>query len=396
MDTAIKRKESKSHYPIAIYMLMISAFAIGTTEFVIMGLLPQVASDLEVSIRQAGLLVSGYALGVAFGGPILTVMTVRLPRKGLLLALMALFVAANIMSAIANEYYVLMIARILSAFTHGTVFGIGSIVAARLVSPEKRASAIAMMFIGVTLANIMGVPMGTLIGQSYGWRTAFWVVAVLGIFSMITLAIFVPRLQNQETPSFMKEISVLRNPEVLRTLLMTVLGFGGVFVIFTYITPLLTDITGFRESTVTILLLLFGAGLTVGNIVGGKLSDWKLMPSLIGMLMMLMLVMAIFTFTSHNKIATVITIFVWGFFAFGTVPGFQMRVLDKAQSAPNLASALNIGAFNLGGAGGAWLGGVVLESPLGLKSLPWVAALVTLLGLMLTIWSHVVERNSMK
>ncbi|MFC3749631.1 MFS transporter [Paenibacillus sp. GCM10012306] len=390
---ATTTNNAKTSYPIAIYILMISAFAIGTTEFVIMGLLPDVANDLHISISKAGLLVSGYALGVAIGGPLLTALTVRLPRKTLLLALMALFVGANLISMVASDYTVLMIARILSAVVHGTVFGIGSIIAASIVSPDKKATAIAMMFIGVTLANILGVPLGTWIGQSHGWRSTFGVVSLLGLFSLITLAIFVPKLKSQETPSFRKEIRVLRSPQVLLTLLMTVLGFGGVFVIFTYISPFLTEIAGFQESTVTVLLLLFGAGLTLGNITGGKLADWKLMPSLIGMLILLTVVMTLFTFTSHNKIATVITIFIWGFAAFGTVPGFQIRVLDKASAAPNLASALNIGAFNLGGAGGAWLGGIVLDSPLGLQSLTWVAALVTLLGLLITLWGQRVEKR---
>lgn len=391
MGTTLTSKETNSRFPIAIYILMISAFAIGTTEFVIMGLLPDVAKDLDISISKAGTLVSIYALGVAIGGPLLTVLTVRLPRKILLIALMVIFVVANVLSANASNYILLLIARILSALTHGTLFGVGSVVAAKLVSPNKQASAIAMMFIGVTLANILGVPLGTYIGQGYGWRTTFWIVSFLGCFSLITIAIFIPKLTNQEIPKFSKEISVFRNPQVLLTLLMTVLGFSGVFVVFTYISPILTSITGFHENTVTILLFLFGAGLTLGNIVGGKLSDWKLMFTLVGMLILHILVLFLFSLTSHIKIVTVITIFVWGFAAFGTVPGYQMRVLEKAKSAPNLASALNIGAFNLGGAFGAWLGGIVLESPLGLQSLTWVAALVTLLGLIVTIWSKALE-----
>ncbi|MGG1657995.1 MFS transporter [Brevibacillus sp. NRS-1366] len=393
-DSTLTQKEIKSRFPIAIYILMISAFAIGTTEFVIMGLLPEVATDLDISISKAGLLVSVYALGVAIGGPLLTVMTIRLPRKILLMLLMGLFVIANILSATASTYKLLLIARILSAFTHGTLFGVGSVVAAKLVSPDKQASAISMMFIGVTLANILGVPFGTYIGQAYGWRSTFWVVSFLGVFSLLALAIFVPKLPKQDIPSFRKEISVLRQPQVLLTLLTTVFGFGGVFVVFTYISPMLTNITGFHHDTVTSLLLLLGAGLTIGNIVGGKLSDWKLMPSLIGMLILLIAILGLFSLTIHHKFATIVTIFIWGIAAFGTVPGFQMRVLEQAKSAPNLASALNIGAFNLGGAIGAWLGGIVLESPLDLQSLPWVAALVTLVGLILTILSKVFESNN--
>ncbi|WP_282936867.1 MFS transporter [Paenibacillus sp. RC67] len=388
------QEQSKARFPIAIYILMVSAFAIGTTEFVIMGILPDVAADLGVSISKAGMLVSVYALGVAIGGPLLTVLTVRMPRKILLILLMSLFVVANVLSANASNYSTLLIARILSSFTHGTLFGVGSVVAARLVSPDRQASAIAMMFIGVTLANILGVPLGTFIGHDYGWRSAFWVVASLGAISLIALAVYVPKLPNHEIPSFRKEISVLRQPQVLLTLLMTVFGFGGVFVIFTYISPMLTDITGFHQDSVTLLLLLFGAGLTIGNIVGGKLSDWKLLPSLVGILVILLMIYGLFTFTVHNKLAAAITIFVWGIAAFATVPGFQMRVLEKAKSAPNLASTLNIGAFNLGGAVGAWLGGMVLDSPLGLQALPWVAAVVTLIGLIVTLWSRSLKSSS--
>ncbi|MET3208006.1 UNVERIFIED_CONTAM: DHA1 family inner membrane transport protein [Paenibacillus sp. PvR008] len=375
--------------PLALIALLISAFAIGTTEFVIMGILPDVANDLHVTLSAAGLLVTGYALGVAIGGPVITACTGRLSRKSLLFGLMLVFVVGNLLAAVAPGYPVLMIARILASFAHGTFFGVGSIVATRLVPREKQASAIAMMFAGLTLANILGVPFGTLIGQMWGWRSTFWIVTALGILSLIGIAALVPRIQREPVSDFRHEIRVLRSKQVVLALLMTVLGFGGVFTAFTYIAPILTDITGFEAGAVTPILLMFGIGMTIGNVIGGKLSDWKLMPSLVGMLALLTAVLAIFTLTSYFKIAAVVTVFVWGFASFTIVPAFQMRVLAKAKGSPSIASALNISSFNLANAGGAYLGGWVIDSGPGLSSLPWVAAIVTAAGLLVTLisWS---------
>ena len=370
--------------PIPLLALAISAFAIGTTEFVIMGLLPEVARDLAVSIPSAGLLVSGYALGVAVGAPLLAVVTSKMPRKLALQLLMGVFIVGNVLCAVASDYSVLMIARVVTSFAHGSFFGIGAVVAASLVPQEKRASAIALMFTGLTLANVLGVPFGTFIGQEFGWRTAFWVVAALGVASLAGIAALVPNKHDTGPAGLAHEVRVLKDPQVWMALAMTIVGFGGVFVVFTYIAPILEQVSGFSPRGVTLILVLFGVGLTIGNTVGGKLADRALMPSLMGILLALAFVMAIFTRTSRSQVAAAMTIFVWGIAAFATVPPLQMRVVEKATAAPNLASTLNIGAFNLGNAGGAWLGGLAIGHGMGLDALPWVAAVVSLAALLLT------------
>ncbi|MGF6775732.1 MFS transporter [Paraburkholderia sp. GAS334] len=370
--------------PIPLLALAISAFAIGTTEFVIMGLLPQVAQDLAVSLPSAGLLVSGYALGVAVGAPLLAVVTSRMPRKLALQLLMGVFIVGNVLCAVAGNYTMLMIARVVTSFAHGSFFGIGAVVAASLVPQEKRASAIALMFTGLTLANVLGVPFGTFVGQEFGWRVAFWIVAAFGVLSLAGVAALVPNRHDSGPTGLGHEVRVLKDPQVWIALMMTVLGFGGVFVVFTYIAPILEQVSGFTPRGVTLILVIFGVGLTIGNTIGGKLADRALMPSLTGILVALAVVMAIFAKTSHSQIAAAVTVFVWGIAAFATVPPLQMRVVEKATAAPNLASTLNIGAFNVGNAGGAWLGGLAIGHGYALDVLPWVAAGVTVLALLLT------------
>lgn len=370
--------------PIPLIALAISAFAIGTTEFVIMGLLPNVARDLAVSIPSAGLLVTGYALGVAVGAPLLAVLTSRMPRKLALQLLMAVFIVGNILCAIAPNYGLLMFARVVTSFAHGSFFGIGAVVAASLVPAEKRASAIALMFTGLTLANVLGVPFGTFIGQQFGWRATFWIVSALGVLSALGVTALVPNRHDAGPSGLGREVRVLKDPQVWLALSMTVLGFGGVFVVFTYIAPILEQVGGFSPHGVTLVLVLFGVGLTIGNMIGGRLADRALMPSLMGILIALALVMAVFATTSHSQIGTVVTIFLWGIAAFATVPPLQTRVVEKAKDAPNLASTLNIGAFNVGNALGAWLGGAVLAHGRPLDTLPWVAAAVTIGALAVT------------
>jgi DHA1 family inner membrane transport protein len=367
--------------PIPLLALAASAFAIGTTEFVIMGLLPDVAASLGVSIPSAGLLVTGYALGVVAGAPILTLLTNRWQRKNVLLALMGVFILGNLLCAVAPDYGFLMAARVVTSFAHGSFFGVGSVVAAGLVSKDKQASAIAMMFTGLTLANILGVPFGTLVGQALGWRATFWVVTGLGVVAAVAIALLVPAKQEGATPSLSKELSVLARPQVWLALLTTVLGFGGVFTVFTYITPILEQVTGLSPHAVSAVLLLFGVGLTLGNAVGGKLADRALMPTLIAVLAVLALVMALFSVTSHSAIPAIVTIFVWGIAGFATVPPLQMRMVEKAKDAPNLASSLNIGAFNLGNAGGATLGGVIIDHGLNFAWVSIAGALVAAAGL---------------
>jgi MFS transporter, DHA1 family, inner membrane transport protein len=376
--------QEKRVMPLPILALALSAFAIGTTEFVIMGILPDVAHALSVSIPSAGLLVSGYALGVAIGAPLLALLTSRLPRKWALLLLMGVFIVGNVLCAIAPGYTSLMIARVITSFAHGSFFGIGSVVAASLVPQDKRASAIALMFTGLALANVLGVPLGTFIGQSLGWRAAFWAVAGAGVLAALSLVALVPDRHDSGPLSLGKEIGVLRQPQVWLALLMTVLGFGGVFVVFTYITPILEQVSGFAPRSVTLLLVLFGVGLAIGNSVGGKLADRGGMRALASVFIALMAIMAIFSFTMHARIPAMVTLFVWGIAAFATIPGLQTRVLSQASNAPNLASTLNIGAFNVGNALGAWLGGTMIAQGHPLDTLPWVAALVTLAALATT------------
>lgn len=373
---------------LALISLMISTFAIGTTEFIIMGILPDVAKDLNVSISSTGLLVTGYAIGVAIGAPLLTALTGKMQRKKLLLMLMLLFVIGNTLCAVAPTYEFLLVSRVLAAFAHGTFFGVGSVVASRLVPPEKQSSAVAMIFTGVSVANIIGVPLGTFVGQSLGWRASFWIISALGVVAILCITKFIPQMALTSVPSFRQEIRVLKKPQVQLTLLMTILSFVGVFAAFTYIAPTLTDITKFSASAITPILLLYGLGLTIGNTVAGRLSDWKPMPTIIGMLALLTLVMGSFYITSEYKILAVITVFLWGFTSFGHVPGLQMRVIAKAKGAPNIAASLNISAFNLGIALGSFVGGVVINTSLGLKAIPLVAALLTVLciGVVLVGW----------
>lgn len=379
--------------PLALYALTAGAFGIGVTEFVIMGLLIQVGADLGVSISAAGLLISGYALGVVVGAPIMTVATSRWPRKTVLLVLMGVFTLGNLACAIAPDYWTLMAARVLTAFAHGTFFGVGSVVATTLVAPNKKASAIAVMFTGLTVANILGVPFGTWLGQGFGWRSTFWAVTLVGIVAVAIIAVFVPKDKSAPEASNLKaDLAVLGRGPVLVGLLTTVLGWVGVFAAFTYIAPILTRISGFSEAAVSPILLVFGAGLVAGNLLGGRLADKHLMPALFGSLFALVLVLALMTFALHSKVAVVVFVALLGAAAFATVPPLQMWVLNKAHGAgQSLASSFNIAAFNLGNAIGAWLGGAVIDHGPGLEQLPWIAALVPLSGLMIAVVSHRLE-----
>ncbi|KIQ23385.1 arabinose transporter permease [Variovorax paradoxus] len=381
--------------PIALLALTAGAFGIGTTEFVIMGLLMQVSTDLHVSITMAGLLISGYALGVAVGAPVLTIATRKLPRKTVLLALMAIFTLGNLACALAPNYEMLMAARVVTSLAHGTFFGVGSVVATGLVAPERRASAIAIMFTGLTAATLLGVPAGAWLGLQFGWRSAFWAVTLIGMLAFIVLAVFVPRVKGEAKPAPLREeLAVLARPQVLLGLAMTVLGFAGVFVVFTYIQPLLTQITGLSESAVSPILLVFGGGLAVGNILGGKLADRAPMAAVLGTLVALAVVLGAMQFTIGTPFTAVVFVGLLGVASFATVAPMQLRVLEKASGAgQNLASSLNIAAFNLGNALGAWVGGVVIDHGPGLRALGWVAALLTLVGLAIALWSRSLDRR---
>lgn len=379
--------------PLPLLALAVASFGIGTTEFVIMGLLPNVAADLGVSIPSAGMLVSGYALGVVVGAPILAILTSRMPRKTALLALMAVFIIGNALCAIAPDYATLMAARVVTAFCHGTFFGIGSVVAAGLVPPSQRASAVALMFAGLTLANVLGVPLGTALGQAAGWRAPFWGVVGISVLALLAILFWVPAVKQERSGSLLQEFRVVRRPQVLLAMSISVLASASLFSVFTYITPLLQEVTGVSPHGVTMVLLLFGVGLTAGNFVGGRLADWKLMPAIIGIFCVLVPVVAALSFTSQWLIPAVVTIVLWGVVAFALVAPLQVRVVDEAHGAPNLAAILNQGAFNLGNAGGAWIGGVAIAQGLSYTAIPWVGATLALLALGATVLSSTLERR---
>ena len=384
--------------PIAVLALTAGAFGIGTTEFIIMGLLLQVAADMHVAVSTAGLLISGYALGVVVGAPVLTLATRRMPRKEVLLALMAIFTLGNAACALAPDYSLLMAARVLTSLAHGTFFGIGSVVAASLVPPDRRASAIATMFIGLTIATLLGVPLGAWFGLSFGWRGAFWLVAAIGVAAFSVVLALVPGdvASNDRSVSVRDELAVLARPQVLLGLAVTVFGFAGLFVVFTYIQPILTSVTGFSKAAVSPILLVLGAGLAVGNVAGGKLADHGLPRALIATLASLALVLVALDAALTSRALIVVLFGLLGTAAFATVAPLQLHVLEKAGTAgQTLASSLNIAAFNLGNALGAWAGELTIDHGAGLAALPLVAAAITSIGLVLALASVWLDRAPM-
>ncbi|KAA5835012.1 MFS transporter [Saccharopolyspora hirsuta] len=380
--------------PLALLALAIGAFGIGTTEFVIMGVLPQVAGEFGVSIPAAGWLVSGYALGVLIGAPILTVLGTKVSRKKMLLFLMGVFIVGNALSAAAPAFGVMLIGRIVASFAHGAFFGIGSVVAASLVAPAKKASAISLMFMGLTVANIVGVPGGTYVGQVFGWRVTFGIVALLGVVGLLGVAALVPEQGKPEAANIRTEFAAFRNVQVWLAMAMTVLGYGGVFAAITYIAPMMTDVAGYSAGGVTWLLVLFGIGMFLGNLLGGKFADKALMPMLFVTLAALSGTLLLFTATAHSQVLAAITLPVIGALGFATVPPLQKWILDQASAAPTLASAANIGAFNLGNALAAWLGGVVIAAGFGYTSPNWVGALLAATALLLSFLAAFLDRRT--
>ncbi|USD24677.1 MFS transporter [Flagellimonas marinaquae] len=390
-DSAVlNAKTEKKSLPAALWALTISAFGIGTTEFVIVGLLPTVANDLNTSISSAGLLVSLYALGVAIGAPVLTALTSKIARKRLLIGIMLLFIIGNGLATIAPSFTLLILARILTGFAHGVFFSIGSTIAASLVPEDKRASAISIMFAGLTVAIVTGVPLGTYIGQNFGWRATFVGVAILGVIGALASYFLVPSNIKKSPPlRLVDQLKVLKNPSILLVLGITALGYGGTFVTFTYLAPLLEEVTGFSASMTSVLLLVYGIAIALGNIIGGKVSNKTPGKALMVMFALQAVVLVVLYFTASSPIWSIVTLFFMGILAFSNVPALQLYVVKMAEKylpgTEDVASALNIAAFNVGIAIGAYVGGLIVESTLGVAATPWVGSILVVVGFILTL-----------
>ncbi len=391
---------SKKQSTFALLALAVSAFAIGTTEFISVGLLPLIAKDLRIPVTTAGLTVSLYALGVTFGAPILTSLTSRMSRKTLLLWIMIVFIIGNTLAAISTTIGLLLVARVISAFSHGVFMSIGSTIAADLVPENRRASAISIMFTGLTVATVTGVPFGTFIGQHLGWRTAFITIVIIGVIALLANSILVPaNLRKGVKTTFRDQLKLVTNGRLLLLFIITALGYGGTFVVFTFLSPLLQDITGFKEGTVAVILLAYGIAIAIGNMIGGKLSNQNPIHALFYMFMVQAVVLFILMFTAPFKVAGLITILLMGLLAFMNVPGLQVYVVMLAErfvpSAVDVASAINIAAFNAGIAIGSYLGGLITDS-IGLIHTSWIGALMVLAAAVLTGFSRALERKDQR
>lgn len=385
--------------PLALFALTIAAYAIGTTEFVVVGLLPTVANDLSITLPMAGLIVSVYALGVTFGAPVLTALTGRLPRKTLMLGLMGVFILGNGAAALSPTYEMLLVARVISAFAHGVFFSIGATIAADLVPENRRASAIAMMFMGLTVAIVTGVPLGTFIGQMFGWRATFWAVASLGVIAFAAIAVLLSsNLTRAEPARLLDQVRVLGSGRLLLVFGMTAFGYGGTFVTFTYLSAVLQDITGFSEASVSLILVFYGLAIAVGNLAGGRIADRNPVRALSVLFALQAATLVVFTFTAVSPVLALVTLAALGFLQFASVPGLQLYVVQLAKlhrpGGVDVASALNIAAFNLGIAIGAWVGGLVVSSSLGLSATPWVAAILVAFAVVLTLISGALDRRA--
>ncbi|OES43422.1 MFS transporter [Domibacillus iocasae] len=391
------QENASSKSTLALWALAISAFGIGTTEFVPVGLLASIAGDLNIGITMAGLLISGYAVGVAVGAPVLTALTNRISRKSLLMSLMAVFIVGNIVAATAASFEILMIARFITAFSHGVFFSIGATIAVQLVPPHKKASAIALMFTGLTVATVTGVPLGTFIGQSFGWRATFWGVAMLGVVAIVASALLMPKNLKQSPPAkFSDMFRLMTNKNIVIGLAITALGYGGTFVAFTYLTPILQDVTGLKPGMVGIVLLVYGIAVAIGNEVGGRLANHNPVRALFWMFIAQAAILIIMSFMIPFKIAGLIGVILMGLLAFMNVPGLQLYVVQLAEkyvpSAVDVASALNIAAFNIGIAVGATVGGLVVDS-IGLVHTPWVGGIMVIGAILLTALSSKLEKE---
>lgn len=379
----------------SLLALAVGAFGIGTTEFSPMGLLPVIADGVGVSIPQAGLLISAYAIGVMVGAPVMTLALGRMRVKLALITLMSIFVVGNLLSAMAPGYWTLLAARLVTSLNHGAFFGLGSVVAANLVPREKQASAVATMFMGLTIANIGGVPAATWIGQQVGWRMAFTGIAGLGLVAIAALVMALPRGEAGKMPDIRKELKVLTRPEVVMALATTVMGSGAMFALYTYVAPVLQTLTAASAAFVTVALMLIGIGFTLGNGIGGRLADWSLDGSTKLFLGFLAVVMLVLPFLLPTHIGAVVGLLVWGAAAFALVPPVQMRVMKAAAGAPGLASSVNVGAFNLGNALGAAVGGAVISAGLGYSAVPIAGGILAAMGLAIVLVAGAIQRRSL-
>ncbi|WP_251553954.1 MFS transporter [Neobacillus muris] len=384
----------------ALLALAVSAFAIGTTEFISVGLLPLISKDLQIPVTTAGLTVSLYALGVTFGAPVLTSLTSRMSRKTLLIWIMVIFIAGNSLAAAASSIGILLAARVIAAFSHGVFMSIGSTIAADLVPENRRASAISIMFTGLTVATVTGVPFGTFIGQQLGWRVAFIVISVIGVIALFANSVLVPaNLRKGKPAKFSDQLQLVTNGRLLLLFIITALGYGGTFVVFTYLAPLLQNVTGFKAETVAVILLIYGVAIAIGNSVGGRLANRNPLKALFYMFIIQAIVLLILMFTAPFKVIGLVTIFLMGLMAFMNVPGLQVYVVILAEryvpAAVDVASAINIAAFNAGIAIGSFLGGMVTDS-LGLIHTTWIGSIMVAAAVLLTGWSRSLERHRQK
>ena len=381
--------------PIALLALALGAFGIGTTEFVMMGVLPQAAADLGVSISTAGNLITGYALGVVIGAPTLTLLGNRLPRKTVLMGTMGLFTAGNALFALAPSAGVGMAFRFVAGLPHGAFFGVGAVVAAGLVRKADRAKAVSMMFMGLTLANVVGVPLGTLLGQQVGWRATFAVVAAVGVLAIAAIARLLPAMgrPGPEETSVRGQLAAFRKPQVWLALAIVTFGLGGTFACLSYLMPILTGVSGYSETGATVLLMVAGLGMTVGNVLGGRVADKALVPGLYAALIGVAAVLGAFTVTSGNQVAAAVTVFLIGVGGFMVAPIMQAMIMEKAGGTPLLVSAAVQSAFNIANSIGACLGGLAIAHGLGLTGPSMVGSALTMLGLGLAVVSASVDRK---
>ncbi|MEU6394588.1 MFS transporter [Streptomyces sp. NPDC046939] len=380
--------------PLALLALAVVAFGIGTTEFATMGLLPQIADGVDVSVPHAGNLVSAYALGVVVGAPVLTGIGARIPHKRLLLLLSGLFVVGNVASALAPSFGTLFAARFLAGLPHGALFGVGAVVASRLVAPERAARAVSKMFLGLTVANIVGVPAGTALGQHLGWRVAYWAVGGIGVLALIALALFVPHQPRGQQSGIRHELRAMGNKQVVIGLATAVVGFGGFFAVYSYLVPMLTHVTGISDASTTLVLALYGVGMTLGTLLAGPLTDRALRPTLYGGLALLAVALVTFYFTVHSTVPALVTITAIGALGSLITTPVQMLLMAKAEKAPTMAAASNHSAFNLANAGGAWLGGLAISAGWGWASPNLVGAVLAVAGLALAVTGGALDRGT--